>query len=519
MKNKLWAAGFVFLLGWASLVQAGSEVIQVTDSSFPEHYPSISGNRVVYSKGYDLYMHQWQEDITQGAEIRITHANFYQWRPKIDGRMIVWEDMTQIETQGVNVSACFYQPQDESCPVTLIAGTSDDEYDADVSGNRIVWNRNSNGKSSVWYCRYDETYQNCEPEQLSAEEADARYPHVDGRYVVWVEVDPPHTGERKVILYDFVRRAQYELSSQNVSTAYAHISGRRVVWLSGNDAAGNRPEVSFCDFDPVTGSCPVQSIPIGESGANVPQEGFPVVNVDFIAWILARIPDNGSTPVYSVRVYHVPDQSVYEVAANSLDKHQLDVSYNGIVWMEGENGGYDIFFTPLPSQGLSLGNAASRRRHGDKNFGLELSLDFDQATIEPRQSLLFQMRAHFLGGPIRNPESVVVSGGVLESPPVILDDQTLELTVKDVDHGCLKLDFSGVGVQGDSDVHVRLAPGDIDQSGTIDISDLNAVKRQLFQPVTAKNYLSDVNADGAINIVDLSMIKSHLYQLAETCSE
>ena len=56
--------------------------------------------------------------------------------------------------------------------------------------------------------------------------------------------------------------------------------------------------------------------------------------------------------------------------------------------------------------------------------------------------------------------------------------------------------------------------GNVDGNGTVDILDLQAIKNQLNQPLTASNFKLDVTCNGQINILDLQAVKNNLNQPA-----
>jgi hypothetical protein len=73
-----------------------------------------------------------------------------------------------------------------------------------------------------------------------------------------------------------------------------------------------------------------------------------------------------------------------------------------------------------------------------------------------------------------------------------------------------------VTVGGDT-VKVLTQEGDVTSDAAVNLLDLNAIKLELFQTVTAANFQSDVNADGSINLLDLNVTKINLFEPRPAC--
>ena len=76
---------------------------------------------------------------------------------------------------------------------------------------------------------------------------------------------------------------------------------------------------------------------------------------------------------------------------------------------------------------------------------------------------------------------------------------------------CLKIVAGGIaGLAGDNDVSVVLHEGNVNGDTSVNLLDLQAVKSQLLQAVSAANARDDVTCDKAINLLDLQAVKGNL---------
>lgn len=170
----------------------------------------------------------------------------------------------------------------------------------------------------------------------------------------------------------------------------------------------------------------------------------------------------------------------------------------------------------------TLLEAASRKIHGAAGvFDLPLSLAAGQpATIEPR-----------LGGPdqlvVRFSEDVIAADGTLSANDFLIANAAFsaaslvgnELVLSLADVGrrtTISVAFPGLAdragnrIAGAATVQVRALFGDTNRSGSVTVSDLQAVKNQLLRPLGISNYLFDLNLSGTVTVSDLQAVKDHL---------
>jgi hypothetical protein len=171
-------------------------------------------------------------------------------------------------------------------------------------------------------------------------------------------------------------------------------------------------------------------------------------------------------------------------------------------------------------QGLHLVAAASRRTHGGSgDFDLPLSLS--TAQLDPRANgaaarivLRFDGPAAASDGQINCGQEILMTHGTCEAVTGESSDTlVVELTLDQ--NACVTVAVSGLlDLVGASEVRVLTHEGNVTGDEAVNLLDLQAVKADLFNPVTGDSFLSDVNCDGAINLLDLQTVKANLFQPA-----
>ncbi|NLX12023.1 MAG: hypothetical protein GXY44_00005 [Phycisphaerales bacterium] len=182
-------------------------------------------------------------------------------------------------------------------------------------------------------------------------------------------------------------------------------------------------------------------------------------------------------------------------------------------------GAFEYVFEPGPA--FTLLAAVSRKVHGQAGaFDIDLPLDSAAAGLEPRAGGPTMIVLAFSDDldPAVSCANILLSSGVCEGVTVVENEMAMALS--DVTgNTCLSLALggivsaTGVPLSGAAEVRIRVLLGkvDNDESGMVTISDLSAIKSQLFQPVTADTFRCDVHSDAVIDIRDLSATKSNLF--------
>lgn len=173
--------------------------------------------------------------------------------------------------------------------------------------------------------------------------------------------------------------------------------------------------------------------------------------------------------------------------------------------------GDSICFTVGTVVGRTLVSAASRRTHGGAGaFDIAAPLS-GTAASEPRQAgALPQMVLTYDSSPagVTCGDYTVTNG---TCTAVTVSGNTATMTLSGLaKNTCLTVQDNGA--LGDNNVSVRLAEGNSDNVGGINILDLTAVKNALLQAININNnHLKDVQPNGVINILDLTAVKNNLF--------
>ena len=178
------------------------------------------------------------------------------------------------------------------------------------------------------------------------------------------------------------------------------------------------------------------------------------------------------------------------------------------------NGIYEL--TPV------LLAAVSRKVHGSAGtFDLNLNLNpAINPTVEPRlrgpTQVLFTFNKDMTAADgVLDTSEFTLTNATYVSATIVSSNLTLNLTnVVDQSKVTVVLngmsDLAGNALVGTNAVCVRALFGDANQSGTINIADMQAIKFKLSPALTATNFLCDLNLSGAINIADMQVAKSLL---------
>ncbi|MFA6563838.1 MAG: Calx-beta domain-containing protein [Verrucomicrobiia bacterium] len=170
---------------------------------------------------------------------------------------------------------------------------------------------------------------------------------------------------------------------------------------------------------------------------------------------------------------------------------------------------------------LVLLSAVSRKTHGATNtFELNLSLNPASPTVEPRSGgptqLFFTFnKAITAADGVFSANEFTLTNATYSGFSITTSNLTLNLSsIPDQSKVTVALngisDLAGNGLTGASAVRIRSLYGDINQSGTVNAVDLQLLKNNLLQSLSAANFLCDINLSSTINAVDLQQVKNNL---------
>ena len=155
----------------------------------------------------------------------------------------------------------------------------------------------------------------------------------------------------------------------------------------------------------------------------------------------------------------------------------------------------------------SLVSAASRKLHGAAGtFEVPLSLSLTNPSIEPRTGSAHMVVFTF-DKALTSGSAAVTEGTALLGVPSFAGTQMLVPITGVPDRQYVSVVASSVvasdgGTGGVGAVRIGFLLGDVNQSRSVDASDINNVNSQLAQPVSAANYLLDVNVSGTLSLTD-----------------
>ena len=155
----------------------------------------------------------------------------------------------------------------------------------------------------------------------------------------------------------------------------------------------------------------------------------------------------------------------------------------------------------------SLVSAASRKQHGAAGtFDLPLSLSLTNPSVEPRAGSAHVVVFTF-DKALSSGSAAVTEGLALVGVPSFAGTEMLVPITGVTDRQYVSVVATSVvasdgGTGGTAAVRIGFLLGDVNQSRSVDVSDINNVNSQLAQPVSAANYLLDVNASGTLSLTD-----------------
>lgn len=166
---------------------------------------------------------------------------------------------------------------------------------------------------------------------------------------------------------------------------------------------------------------------------------------------------------------------------------------------------------------IALDSVVSRKVHGTAGT-FELTIDHlaplaGLLTVEPRgtggsHTLIFRFNAPVIS--IGGVSAVDAASNPVGSATATIVGNTVEVTLTGVPDNQRALIFmpniNGTGIN--VSLAIGFLTGDVNNSRTVNSSDISAVKARSGQTTTAANFMFDVNASGSINSSDISAVKA-----------
>jgi hypothetical protein len=178
------------------------------------------------------------------------------------------------------------------------------------------------------------------------------------------------------------------------------------------------------------------------------------------------------------------------------------------------NGSYELTPTLLA--------AVSRKTHGAAGaFDLSLNLNSGaNPTVEPRKNgptqvlFTFNKTMAAMDG-VLSANEFTLTNATFVSANMASSNLTLNLT-NAVDQSKVTVvlkglsDLAGNALAGTNEVRIGALYGDANQSGSVSIGDMGAMKAKLSPTVTVTNFLCDANLTGSVTIGDMQVAKNNL---------
>jgi Ca2+-binding RTX toxin-like protein len=300
-KNVVWDAPEAVYLS-----KNGNRPIILDDDVFLSALPQISGNNVAWmNTAYGLFGLTFDVYFYDGnASIRIPYSGDAGVNPQISGKNVVWEGT--IGTWEIY----FYNG---STTIQLTENNFDDE-NPQISGKNIVWQ----GDGEIYY------YNGIRTTQLTNNAINDINPQISGNRIAW-------QGGGEIYYYNGIRTIR--LTNNAINDINPQISGKNIVWQGGGEIYyynGIRTiRLTNNNFDD-------QSPQI--SGQNITWQG-----------------KNGT----DYEIYYYNGIRTIQLTNNNFDDQSPQISGQNITWQGGDGNNSEIYLaTPQPPS-ISINNVVA----------------------------------------------------------------------------------------------------------------------------------------------------------------
>ena len=176
---------------------------------------------------------------------------------------------------------------------------------------------------------------------------------------------------------------------------------------------------------------------------------------------------------------------------------------------------FGLFIGPAAAAPLALIGVQSRKDHGPAgthNLPLDTSVPItDAVTVEPRVIGAGHRIVFVFSDNVTSLSSATAVNGAGQAVPGTVSAIGSEITVTlptVPDNSRVLITLTGVNGTIDAPAAVGFLVGDVNNTRSVNSSDISGVKARSGQTTTALNFKFDVNASGAINSSDISAIKA-----------
>jgi len=200
---------------------------------------SISGHRVAWVQQSGANLRVWTYDIdTRVRQVvqddpNLPGATGDQWDARISGDRVIWR------ATGEGASMDVFMKDLATGEVLNVSSVSGEEKDAAISGNGIVWQRQVGSYSQIF--RYDIAAHAVT--QLTTASVHSATPRTSDRYAAWVSNDASYNHD--VFWYDAQTQETRQVTQSPVEDYYVDIDGPNLVW--SKKVTSTNYEVFFYD--------------------------------------------------------------------------------------------------------------------------------------------------------------------------------------------------------------------------------------------------------------------------------
>ena len=185
----------------------------------------------------------YYQDLSGGAEVRVTDAPYEQWRPRIHGDHIVWYDLR--DPAQMDVFLYDISTGNEK----NLTDHSADQWSPEVGERGVVWVdlRNGEGYGGLgpfWNTDiYFYEFATGETRQITTDPNDQLNPRIFGRYIVWNDLrdggraSNGYPSGANVYLYDLDTGQEKRVTWSEHNEGGGVVAGDKILWWSALDGA------------------------------------------------------------------------------------------------------------------------------------------------------------------------------------------------------------------------------------------------------------------------------------------
>ncbi|MCU0532791.1 MAG: hypothetical protein MUD14_02710 [Hydrococcus sp. Prado102] len=271
-----------------SNINNGYIIKQLTNNSFDDEHPQISGKNVVWDAPEKVYLSKnGSQPILLDDDVVLSAL------PKISGNNVAWMD-TDYGLFGLTFDIYFYDGN-----TSIFLRDSNLGVNPQISGNNVVWEDNDGRDWEIYL------YNGNTSLQLTDNGFDDENPQISGNNIVW-------QGNGEIYFYNGIRTIR--LTNNAINDENPQISGRNIAW-QGNG------EIYYYNG--------IRTIRLTNNAIN---DEAPQISGNNVVW-----QGNGE-------IYYYNGIRTVQLTNNNFDDKSPQIWGNNIVW-QGKNGSdYEIYY-------------------------------------------------------------------------------------------------------------------------------------------------------------------------------